>query len=75
MARSSASCSGAQDQTTGTLDTRYVGATIDPIGKLADYDPQSVAISGAYVGAYNDYVRTTPRYGEGIEFKSGHPDL
>ena len=34
---------GAQDQITGTLDTRYTGATIDPIGKLADYDPQSVA--------------------------------
>jgi carboxypeptidase C (cathepsin A) len=32
-----------------------------------------VAISGAYVGAYNDYVRTTLHYGEGVEFKSGIP--
>lgn len=64
---------GAQNLTTGTLDTRYTGATIDPIGKLTDYDPQSVAISGAYVGAYNDYVRTSLRYGEGIEFKAGIP--
>ncbi len=64
---------GAANQTSGTLDTRYVGATIDPIGKLADYDPQSVALSAAYVGTYNDYVRTTLRYGDGIEFKSGIP--
>ena len=64
---------GAQNQITGTLDTRYTGATLDPIGKLADFDPQSAAISGAYVGAYNDYVRTTLRYGDGIEFKPGIP--
>lgn len=64
---------GAANQTSGTLDTRYVGATVDPIGKLADYDPQSAALSGAYVGAYNDYVRTTLRYGDGIEFKAGIP--
>ncbi len=64
---------GTADQTTGTLDTRYVGATIDPIGKIADYDPQSVALGAAYVGVYNDYVRTTLRYGDGIEFKSGIP--
>ena len=64
---------GAQNQITGTLDTRYTGATLDPLGKLADFDPQSAAISGAYVGAYNDYVRTTLRYGDGIEFKPGIP--
>ena len=64
---------GGQNQTTGTLDTRYTGATIDPIGKLADFDPQSTALSAAYVGAYNDYVRTSLRYGAGVEFKSGIP--
>ena len=60
-------------QITGTLDTRYTGAAVDPIGKLADYDPQSAAISGAYVGAYNDYVRSILRYGEGVEFRPGIP--
>lgn len=64
---------GAQNQTTGTLDTRYTGATIDPIGKLADYDPQSRALSAAYVATYNDYVRGRLRYGEGVEFKPGIP--
>jgi carboxypeptidase C (cathepsin A) len=60
-----------QDATVGTLDTRFVGATIDPLSKTATYDPQSAAISAAYVGAYNGYVRDRLRYGEGIEFKSG----
>ena len=60
-----------QTQTTGTLDTRFLGATLDPLSKVASYDPQSSAISAAYVGAFNNYVRRTLRYGEGTEFKSG----
>ena len=60
-----------QTQTTGTLDTRFLGATLDPLSKVASYDPQSSAISAAYVGAFNNYVRQTLRYGEGTEFKSG----
>jgi carboxypeptidase C (cathepsin A) len=43
--------------TTGRLDTRFSGPTIDPLSKEADYDPQSAAISSAYVSAFNDYVR------------------
>jgi carboxypeptidase C (cathepsin A) len=60
-----------QSATTGTLDTRFVGATLDPLSKVATWDPQSSAISAAYVGAYNNYVRDRLHYGEGIEFKSG----
>ena len=60
-----------QTVTTGTLDTRFLGATLDPLSKVASYDPQSSAISAAYVSAFNNYVRRTLRYGEGIEFKSG----
>jgi carboxypeptidase C (cathepsin A) len=60
-----------QSMTTGTLDTRFVGATLDPLSKIASYDPQGSAISGAYVAAFNSYVRDRLRYGDGIEFKSG----
>jgi carboxypeptidase C (cathepsin A) len=52
------------DTTTGRLDTRFAGPTIDPMSKEADYDPQSAAISSAYVSAFNDYVRTTLKFGE-----------
>lgn len=51
------------DTTTGRLDTRFTGPTMDPLSKEADYDPQSAAISSAYVSAFNDYVRKQLNYG------------
>ena len=51
------------DTTTGRLDTRFSGPTMDPLSKEASYDPQSAAISSAYVSAFNDYVRNTLHYG------------
>jgi carboxypeptidase C (cathepsin A) len=57
--------------TTGRLDTRFSGPTFDPLSKEADYDPQSAAISSAYVSAFNDYVRKDLKYGEGREYRPG----
>ena len=56
-------------QTTGRLDTRFSGPTFDPLSKEAQYDPQSAAISSAYVSAFNDYVRKELKFGEGREYK------
>ncbi len=56
--------------TTGRLDTRFAGPTIDPMSKEADYDPQSAAISSAYVSAFNDYVRSTLKFGERKTYKA-----
>ncbi|HEY7789231.1 MAG TPA: hypothetical protein VIC33_01845 [Vicinamibacterales bacterium] len=53
-------------QTAGRLDTRFVGPTMDPLSEGAEYDPQSAAISSAYVALFNRYVRNT------LDFK---PDL
>ena len=58
------------DITTGRLDTRFAGPTIDPMSKEADYDPQSAAISSAYVSAFNDYVRTTLKFGQKKIYKA-----
>src|ERR1700689_5270232 len=58
------------DITTGRLDTRFAGPTIDPMSKEADYDPQSAAISSAYVSAFNDYVRTTLKFGDKKIYKA-----
>ena len=58
------------DITTGRLDTRFSGPTIDPMSKEADYDPQSAAISSAYVSAFNDYVRTTLKFGQKKIYKA-----
>ena len=57
------------DLTTGRLDTRFSGPTFDPLSKEAEYDPQSAAISSAYVSAFNDYVRKDLKYGENKEYK------
>ncbi len=57
------------DTTTGRLDTRFSGPTMDPLSKEADYDPQSSSISSAYVSSFNDYVRRTLHYGEGVAYK------
>ncbi len=51
--------------TTGRLDTRFTGPSIDPLSETSDYDPQSSAISSAYVALFNQYVRQTLKYGEG----------
>ena len=59
----------ASGLTTGRLDTRFSGPDIDPLSKQADYDPQSAAISSAYVSAFNDYARNTLHYGGDRDFK------
>ena len=58
------------DVTTGRLDTRFVGPTMDPLAKEALYDPQSAAISSAYVSSFNDYVRNVLHFGEDRVYKA-----
>ncbi len=53
------------DMTTGRLDTRFSGPNLDPLSQNAQYDPQSSAISSAYVSLFNDYVRRDLKYGAG----------
>jgi carboxypeptidase C (cathepsin A) len=55
--------------TTGRLDTRFSGPAIDPLGKDSEYDPQSSAISSAYVSAFNDYVRRDLKFGQGRQYR------
>jgi carboxypeptidase C (cathepsin A) len=55
--------------TTGRLDSRFSGPDLDPLSQRADYDPQSTALSSAYVSAFNDYVRKELHFGEDKIFK------
>jgi carboxypeptidase C (cathepsin A) len=64
---------GDNGLTTGRLDSRFSGPDIDPLSQRADYDPQSSALSSAYVTAFNDYVRRDLHYGEGKIFKPSIP--
>ena len=57
------------DLTTGRLDSRFSGPSLDPLSERADYDPQSAAISSAYVSAFNDYVRKELHYGMEMRYR------
>jgi len=57
------------DTTTGRLDSRFSGPSLDPLSQRADYDPQSASISSAYVSAFNNYVRNGLHYGMGMRYK------
>jgi carboxypeptidase C (cathepsin A) len=57
-----------QDLTTGRLDTRFSGPTLNPLSESAEYDPQSSAISAAYVALFNGYVRNELKYGAGQSY-------
>jgi len=52
------------DDLTGRLDSRFAGPVMDPLSETAEYDPQSAAISSAYVSAFNDYVRKDLKFGQ-----------
>ncbi len=44
-----------EGSTIGRLDSRFTGINQDLIGQTADYDPQSAAISPAYITRFLDY--------------------
>ena len=50
--------------TVGRLDARFTGETGDPLAEEADYDPQSSAISSAYVSLFNQYMHEDLNYGQ-----------
>jgi carboxypeptidase C (cathepsin A) len=60
-----------QDLTTGRLDTRFSGPNLNPLSEGAEYDPQSSAISSAYVSLFNDYVRKDLKFGAGQTYLPG----
>ncbi|MBS0383018.1 MAG: peptidase S10 [Proteobacteria bacterium] len=60
------------DLATGRLDTRFSGPEMDPMAKESYYDPQSAAISSAYVSAFNSYVRNDLKFGQDMSYR---PDL
>jgi carboxypeptidase C (cathepsin A) len=62
-----------QSITTGRLDTRFSGPDIDPLSQRAEYDPQSTALSSAYMSAFNEYARKDLHYTNDHTFKLSIP--
>jgi carboxypeptidase C (cathepsin A) len=52
----------SKQEVVGRLDARYLGASGDLLAPYPDQDPQSSAISAAYAGAWNTYLRTELGY-------------
>jgi carboxypeptidase C (cathepsin A) len=54
--------------TTGRLDSRFSGPTYDLIAATANYDPQATAITGAFVAAFNMYIRDELKFPHDREY-------
>jgi carboxypeptidase C (cathepsin A) len=59
---------GDSSKITGRLDSRFSGAAIDPLSEYAQYDPMDSYIDAAFTATFNNYVRTTLKYGIGMTY-------
>ncbi len=55
--------------TTGRLDSRFSGTNPDPLSEFGFSDPQSDAISPAFVATFNSYVHDELKFGEGKRYE------
>jgi carboxypeptidase C (cathepsin A) len=53
----------------GRIDSRFVGTEADAAGEAPSYDPQASAITGAFVGAFNDYLYRDLGYKTPLSFR------
>ncbi len=64
-----------EDKITGRLDTRFSGFDMDPLSKTPKYDPHGATFQAAFVGAWNNYLRTTLNYGKDVEYFPAGPGI
>ena len=57
-----------EGKTTGRMDARFSGPTLDPLAEYAEYDPLISGIGSAYVSAANQYLRDTLHFGAGHRY-------
>jgi carboxypeptidase C (cathepsin A) len=57
-----------QGKTLGRYDARFEGADTDDVGETPGYDPSDTGISGAYVGAFHEYMQTQLKYNPDIVY-------
>jgi carboxypeptidase C (cathepsin A) len=56
-------------QIIGRIDSRFIGTEADAAGDSPTYDPQASAITGAFVGAFNDYLYRDLGYKTQLTFR------
>ncbi|MEO8727424.1 MAG: peptidase S10, partial [Acidobacteriaceae bacterium] len=58
----------ASDITTGRLDSRYQGPSMDPLSRDAEYDPFTESIESSILSAMNTYAHETLKFGENMTY-------
>lgn len=61
---------GDSSRITGRLDSRFSGDAIDPLSENAQYDPMDSYIDAAFNATFNNYVRTTLKFGNNMDYKT-----
>lgn len=49
-------------QTVGRFDSRYTGVDADAAGERPEFDASDTAVSGAFIGTFNQYIRSDLNY-------------
>jgi carboxypeptidase C (cathepsin A) len=60
---------GTSDETTGRLDSRWRGPSMNPMNSESDYDPFSESIESAIVAAMNTYAHNTLNFGKELTYE------
>lgn len=53
----------------GRFDSRFIGGSLDPLRKTADYDPSTDAVFGVFTATFNQYVRTDLKWEKDEPYK------
>ena len=56
--------------TTGRLDARYTGPSIDPMAAEAEYDPFGSSVGSAVAAGLNTYARDTLHFGQDLTYQA-----
>ena len=58
-----------ENEVTGRYDARFTGLDDSPTAQFPDYDPSDAYVSGAFVAAFNAYVRDDLKYHTDLQYK------
>ncbi len=64
-----------QDSVLGRYDARFTGPDVDDAGEAPGYDPSDTGISGAYVGAFHQYIEQDLKYTSSEPYYLSGPGL